>query len=95
MFVVGEQIGEAGKRALPWPGCGLYAGVSGVRGGEGERLPGRCRRIDGRNLRSRSRRGGVSIEPLPMAELAGEISGVGDPVAGASRDSLNREHRAR
>lgn len=51
--------------------------MSGVRGGEGERLPGR--RMEGRNLRSRSRRGGVCSSDLaPTAEPVGEISGVGD-----------------
>lgn len=88
--MVGEQMGEDGKAVLPWPppGCGLYAGVRGVKGGEGERLPGR--RMDGRNLRSRSRRGGVMIELRPMAELVGEIRGVGESVAGASWDRRAR-----
>jgi len=54
--------------------------VSGVRGGDGDRFPGR--NIDGKNLRSRSRRGGVSGAPPLAAEFVVDISGVGDPEGG-------------
>ncbi len=67
--------------------------MSGVRGGEGERLLGR--RMEGRNLRSRSRRGGVRSVRVPTAELAGEMSGVGEPAGGRSPDSPRRERRVR
>jgi hypothetical protein len=101
LLVVGEQSGEGGKAALallllpplPPPDPGLWAGVSGVSGGEGERLL--CRRMDGsRNLRSPRRRGGVSTARGPLAELAGEIKGVGDPAGGTSRAGPLRERRA-
>lgn len=97
MLVVGEQIGEEGNKAPapapPPPPCGLYAGVSGVRGGDGERLPGW--RMDGRNLRSRRRSGGVRIDRLPAAEPAGDISGVGDPAGPISWERPRRERKVR
>lgn len=102
MLVVGEQMGEAGKTPVfPLPGwsrcvvglyVGLYAGVSGVSGGEGERLPGR--RIEGRNRRSRSRRGGVSGAFPLAAEWVADISGVGEWDGGtccASRSCVLRD----
>jgi len=80
LLVVGEQMGEDGKTPPLLPGCkwwyGLYAGVRGVRGGDGERFPGR--RIEGRNRRSRSRRGGVRGPPPLVAEFVADISGVGE-----------------
>ena len=77
LLVVGEHMGDEGNTPLGCPV--LYASVSGVKGGDGDRFPGRS--MDGRNLRSRSRSGGVSGggNPLLVAELAGEISSVGEP----------------
>lgn len=67
--------------------------MRGVSGGEGERLSGR--RMDGRNLRSRRRRGAVTTVRVPIAELAGEIKGVGEPAVATSLDTPRRERRAR
>lgn len=85
--MVGEQIGEEGKSLLgpappTPPDCRPWAGVRGVSGGEGDRLPGR--RMEGRNLRSRRRRGGVRGVRVPRAEVTGVIRGVGELVGPVS-----------
>jgi hypothetical protein len=49
--------------------------------------------MEGRNLRSRRRRGGT-IAPVPMPELVGEIKGVGE-LAGGMCETPCRERRAR
>lgn len=62
-------------------------GVSGVRGGDGERLDGR--RMEGRNFLSPSRRGGASVDLMlaVAVDRAAEIRGLGDISGSGSRRS--------
>lgn len=76
-------MGDEGKTAAAYGG--RRTGISGVRGGDGELD---CRRMEGRNLLSRRRSGGVRGGRVVEH---GDMSGVnGEPGAGKSRVSLMR-----
>lgn len=91
MFVVGDVIGDDGNMTLEWPPPPppppwLCAGVSGVRGGEGDWLwP--DRRIEGSSLRSRRRRGGIN----GLESWLDAISGVGEPLGAIPLSNLERD----
>lgn len=83
---MGDVIGDDGNMTLEWPPPWLCAGVSGVRGGEGDWLWPE-RRIEGSSLRSRRRRGGIS----GLESWLDAISGVGEPLGAIPLSNLERD----
>jgi hypothetical protein len=80
LLVVGVQIGEIGKEncrsSVSLSSFGLFGGDKEVSGGEVLRLLGL--RMEGSNLRSRSRNGGIMGGWFLDADTDGDIKGVGE-----------------